>query len=198
MEFLWSLLLLLLRLLGIEDGGQQGTPSFCSCFDCSETVLGRDAFGASCLDRIEYLQNFESNLYPEPADACQRVASIEYPSICGACDPSSCDGRTPDPPTRTSFCGCASCTLSEWKSVANAADGLSCEARVTWLQTHIAEYSASDERLACHRIAQDFHLLRVPNLVIRSSVAGRHPSPYIASPLTRNESATTGRAILFR
>lgn len=133
-------------------------PRFCGCFECSETILSSNAYGVSCGERIDYLENFEANLYPQQVDACRRVASIEYPTICGPCDPELCDGQTPDPSTRTRFCGCESCSVNDWKSLANPDDGLSCEARVTWLQSHIAEFR--DELTACYRIAQDFPLSR--------------------------------------
>jgi hypothetical protein len=158
MKFLWRLILWLLGLFGIDDGtGSEETPSFCGCSDCSATVMGADAFGETCSSRIKYLLIFEANLYPNQVEACRRVASIDYPTICGpACDPTRCDGRTPDPPIRTSgFCGCNdTCTLAEWQSVADPADGLSCQARITWLQAHVAQFYA-DERPACYRTALD-------------------------------------------
>lgn len=126
------------------------TNDYCTCQSCTDTVWNRTAAGYSCGDRIRYLERDEKHLYPTETDACFRVADIEYPDICGACDPLSCDGRTPPPPKRTAFCGCSSCTLSEWKHRGSAED-LSCEARVTWLLTH--DDTVESEADACRSIA---------------------------------------------
>jgi len=119
---------------------------YCTCQSCTDTVWNRLAAGNSCGDRIQYLARDESHLYPTETDACFRVADIEYPDICGSCNPSSCDDRTPPPPERNTFCGCNSCTREEWK-YRSSAEALSCEARATWLLTH--DTTVESEANAC-------------------------------------------------
>jgi len=112
------------------------TTYYCTCPTCTDDVWNRVAAGFSCGDRITFLLTDQNHLYPSQTDACSRVADIEYPQICGACDPNRCDGRTPPPPDRTSFCGCdGTCTLQEWTYQSHSED-LSCEAHATWLLLH--------------------------------------------------------------
>jgi hypothetical protein len=130
-----------------------GTISTCTCQSCNATALAADAYGVSCGDRINYLKTEMSQLFPTEAAACARVAEIEYFDECRLCDPSSCDGRAPLPPTRDSFCGCTdSCTFDVWKSKAN--NGLSCEALVTWVQ--LTDPSRGLESDACQLVADQF------------------------------------------
>ena len=126
----------------------------CTCASCTDAVWNTDARGSTCGARIEYLVGFEANLYPQETDACARVADVEYPLQCGACDPARCDGRTPPEPTRQSFCGCDdTCSSAVWKSETDTVDFLSCEARVTWVQNHT---EATSETAACQVVAEDY------------------------------------------
>lgn len=50
---------------------------------CTFAVLGRNAAGFSCGDRIHYIMNQGST----EIEACRRVASMEFPSACGGCEP---------------------------------------------------------------------------------------------------------------
>jgi hypothetical protein len=121
----------------------------CTCTSCTNAVWNSVASGETCGNRINYLLQGESSLYPNETAACARVAGIEFPSECGACDPTSCDGRVPPAPSREYYCGCKACTLDQWKS---DTDGVSCEARITWLQAH----APSDEEAACRQVASQF------------------------------------------
>lgn len=124
----------------------------CSCSSCDETAWNTLARGHSCGDRIMYLHQQESNLYPTMKDACARVANIEYPDECGLCDPISCDDRTLPSPA-TSYCSCdTTCTLEVWKSETN--NYLSCEALVMWVQSHDTERNV--ESVACQLVAEQF------------------------------------------
>ena len=131
--------------------------SYCTCLSCTDAVWSTDLVASSdtCGTRIESLQQ---DLFPQETDACARVAAIEFPDECGACDPVRCDGRTPPPPppTREFYCGCETCTLTEWKDRSDEVPpgeppGLSCEARATWLL--LLQDDVPDEASACRLAA---------------------------------------------
>jgi len=116
-----------------SEAGAAGANNNCGCVSCTAAVWNTDARGNTCGDRIAYLAQHESHLYPDQAAACTRVARVEYPDLCGACDPLSCDGKTPPAPPAT-YCGCEACDWQVWKSTTDSF--LSCEALITWVQTH--------------------------------------------------------------
>jgi hypothetical protein len=71
-----------------SDDESTASPSESSltCFqpeDCTNTVLNRMADGFSCRDRIEYLMR--SGELEERA--CEQIAGVEFPSVCGECRP---------------------------------------------------------------------------------------------------------------
>jgi hypothetical protein len=131
----------------------------CTCRSCTDRALDEmTPDGLTCRARIQWLlrDEQEGQHYPTEAVACARVANIEYPLQCSPCDPVTCDGRSsaPAPPSvspRSAYCGCDSCTYSAWR--APDADGLSCEAHVTWLQIHNVSVS---EISACHEVGMQF------------------------------------------
>lgn len=92
--------------------------------------------------------------------ACARVAGIEYPRECGSCDPASCDDNVPPNPPRASYCGACGdngyCTLDVWKSVTDRDNFLSCEALITWVQTHDDARAAEID--ACRLVAEQHPL----------------------------------------
>jgi len=59
----------------------------CGCESCTEEVLDRIANGFRCGGRIDWLINNGAT----ENDACSQVGGEEYPSICGLCDPNTCD-----------------------------------------------------------------------------------------------------------
>mmetsp|Transcript_223 Transcript_223/g.546 ORF Transcript_223/g.546 Transcript_223/m.546 type:complete len:213 (+) Transcript_223:3328-3966(+) len=59
-----------------------------NCFnrtECTDEILGRDASGYSCGDRIQYLMDV---LNKSILDSCRQIAVDEYPNQCGLCGPS--------------------------------------------------------------------------------------------------------------
>jgi hypothetical protein len=143
-----------------ETNSQESSFSFllspgsrCSCLSCDDVAWSTVASGHSCGDRISFLQLVDPKLYPSERDACVRVAEVEYPSQCGACDPSRCDGRTPPISTQSSYCGCNGCTEQVWKSLV---DDVSCEAHVTWVQNYVSDKAS--EPSACQYVSEMFPL----------------------------------------
>ena len=72
----------------------------CGCSRCSDAVWNLDADGSTCGERVNFLLEKHSDLYPTELDACKQVAQVEYPHICGSnCAPDHCDApltaRTP-------------------------------------------------------------------------------------------------------
>ena len=146
----------------------------CSCVSCDEGAWETDARGYKCGERIEYLLTVEAHLYPTQNDACARVAGIEYPAECGACNPSTCDGKVPPTPPRESFCGCEdTCTLDVWKS--ETEDFLSCEAHVMWVQAH--DPTNAQERDACQIVADLYPLSFCGQLCNPSTCSANYAPP---------------------
>jgi len=79
------------RIAGVEFPNECGT---CNPFDCNrpdtctDEVLDTDAGGFSCRDRMTFLINNESRT---EVQACNQVASIEFPKECGPCNPIDCN-----------------------------------------------------------------------------------------------------------
>jgi hypothetical protein len=127
--------------------------SRCSCQSCDDVAWSTIASGYTCGERISFLQLVDPKLYPNERAACVRVAEIEYPSQCGACDPSRCDGRSPPVTTNLPHCNCSGCTEQVWKSLI---DDVSCEAHVTWVQNYIPDKTS--EPSACQYVSEAFPL----------------------------------------
>ena len=158
---IWNVILQILTLFGWwlpsatnnESNSPSMAPSWapsipypCTCPSCTDTVWNQLAAGFSCGDRIEYLQSNEANLYPSERDACIRVADMEFPDLCGDCNPLTCNGRVPPTPSpEQRYCDCDSCTYEQWRDRPN--NDFSCEARVTWLLTHLP--SVQTQAQAC-------------------------------------------------
>jgi len=104
----------------------------------------------TCRQRMSNLVTSYPGAFPTYLDACLRVASVEFPQVCGACDPSSCDGRTVQP-AQSTYCGCDTCTSAVWNRDSR---GYTCGARITWAQIIAGSTSGSLEA-ACHLIASD-------------------------------------------
>lgn len=71
-----------------EDDGM------CGCVSCTQDVLDRDANGYACGARIDWVI---ANTDLDEAGACALVAGDEFPSICGGCDPNTCNDVPPPP-----------------------------------------------------------------------------------------------------
>mmetsp|Transcript_4561 Transcript_4561/g.6482 ORF Transcript_4561/g.6482 Transcript_4561/m.6482 type:complete len:563 (+) Transcript_4561:36-1724(+) len=69
----------------------------CGCSSCTTEVWNTLAGQYSCGDRIDYLISLPES-YPTEEDACRRVASVEFPTECGPCNPDTCN----QPPPTTS------------------------------------------------------------------------------------------------
>lgn len=72
----------------------------CGCSRCSDAVWNLEADGSTCGERVDFLLEQHSDLYPTELDACKQVAQVEFPHICGSnCAPDHCDAplgaRTP-------------------------------------------------------------------------------------------------------
>lgn len=66
----------------------------CGCASCTQDVLNRDANGYACGARIEWVI---ANTDLDEANACALVGGDEFPTICGDCDPNTCNDD-PSPP----------------------------------------------------------------------------------------------------
>ena len=60
---------------------------YCGCKNC-EAAMNRIADGYSCKERMRFLMNDRG--YTE-LGACRQVSSVEFPAICGLCNPDSCE-----------------------------------------------------------------------------------------------------------
>lgn len=68
---------------------------YCGCLDCTEQVWNTIADIFSCGARIAWVAG-DTTKFTTQEDACRLVAGTQFPDICGpACDPDSCDGRSP-------------------------------------------------------------------------------------------------------
>lgn len=64
----------------------------CGCGSCTQEVLDRVANGHSCGSRIDWVI---ANRGFSEFDACALVGGDEFPSICGGCDPNTCNDESP-------------------------------------------------------------------------------------------------------
>jgi hypothetical protein len=143
------------RHLGSSKGGKGGGKQAgkCGCSGCTDAVWERDAGDFKCGARIEFLQVAFANTYPTEEDACRRVAGIEFPDICGPCDPASCVKAVKNAKVKdTTYCGCPECTND---ILCRDAEDYSCVARVTWLLENEST-TYPDEADACHQVALEF------------------------------------------
>jgi hypothetical protein len=124
----------------------------CGCSGCTEAVWERDAGDFKCGARIEFLQTVFADAYPTEEDACRRVAGIEFPDICGPCDPASCVKAVKARVKETTYCGCPKCTNDV--SCRDAND-YSCVARITWLVDNKSTTFPSEVD-ACRQVALEF------------------------------------------
>jgi len=79
------------------------TTGKCGCLEC-EDVWNTMAGDYSCGGRIEWLQSPMSAIAGGPYEesvSCSKVASEEYPSECGKCDPSMCNDITTSIPSKS-------------------------------------------------------------------------------------------------
>ena len=98
---------------------------------CTTDVLNTDAGGFTCQERISFLISSEGM---SEADACQRIAGVEFPGECGQCVEDSLDCGVPETCTR---------------AVLDAdADGFSCKDRIEFLIGSMG-FSVQD---ACNQI----------------------------------------------
>lgn len=100
------------------DDGSHGSVhelSNCGCPEfCTEKVLGYDADGHSCRDRISWLIHEQGNSQHQ---ACKQVASHEFPDECGGCNPacgkdddeSADDDSTDEPDAQCPPCSSENC-----------------------------------------------------------------------------------------
>lgn len=70
----------------------------CGCESCTEEVRNQMAGSFSCGERIDWVI---ANTDLDETDSCILVAGEEYPSICGPCNPATCNVVEPPPPEIT-------------------------------------------------------------------------------------------------
>ena len=156
----------------------------CGCDSCTEDVLNSVADGFSCGNRINWVI---TNLDYSESEACILVASDEFPSICGGCDPSKCSGNdpAPSPDPSPSLCGCSSCTEEVWNTLAGE-PAYSCGSRISWLQAQDIETLLNigvtegllDEAAACRLVSEEF-----PETCTCNPVDCNEPSTISPTPL---------------
>lgn len=122
------------RVAGVEFNTECGLcnpPLDCNRPDqCTEEVLKTDAGGFTCGERLTFLINSQGL---SEVDACNQIASIEFPAECGPCNPIDCNIP-------------ASCTR---EALAADAGGFSCGDRINFL---INDRGLSEVE-ACNRVA---------------------------------------------
>jgi hypothetical protein len=142
----------------------------CGCLACTYDIWDTYAGKYKCGARIEYLRDYKKDTYPTEADACARVAGVEFPDICGPyCDPATCHAAPTLPPalsptsTPSTFppsplptpgptklnCGCHACTAEVLDTYAGAHK---CGARINYLVTYMSNTYPTEEA-ACARVA---------------------------------------------
>lgn len=115
--------------------GLPKTVEMCGCSSCTDEVLSSmasDHSGThSCRTRMDWLQAM--GLVANQHEACVQVAHFEFPDVCGACDPTTCEKQ---PPTATR-CFCPACQEDILSRQATDASGtFSCGSRIDWLIEH--------------------------------------------------------------
>lgn len=144
----------------------------CGCSTCAQDIWNADANGYSCGARILWLM--EAQGYSS-SRACRTIALNQFPMICGACSPDTCDrgsqnygfsinpplpgppaptkrptiqpssAPTPFPTSPETKCGCPSCTAQVWNTIAG---GYSCLDRINFLINHMGK----TEQAACQQV----------------------------------------------
>jgi hypothetical protein len=172
----------------------------CGCYDCTEAVWNTIADIHTCGARIIYVTGDDVDTYSTEEDACRLVAGAQFPDVCGpACDPDSCDGRSPSSPgsepTSTpndnnseptlplERCGCADCTEEIWNTLAA---GYTCGARIDYVAGETSKYPTQED--ACRQVASvEFPSVCGPGCN-PDRCDGRIPSVVTTPPLTPESS----------
>ena len=145
----------------------------CGVVSCDDATWATLAAGpgvtASCGARIIWLQVDPAGPGMGLEAACTQVAVNEFPSECGACNPTAAAApiesprpppppppppppHAPPPPQGEARCGAASCTDAVWNTLATDAGGqYSCGSRISWLRR--ANGGGMAETAACERVA---------------------------------------------
>mmetsp|Transcript_10491 Transcript_10491/g.22092 ORF Transcript_10491/g.22092 Transcript_10491/m.22092 type:complete len:481 (+) Transcript_10491:330-1772(+) len=127
--------------ISVNDQERQlASGSRCGCDSCTTEVLGSMAEGHTCGSRIDWLK--QNAGYPESL-SCRVVAEKEYPSICGACNPTKC---TTDSKYQ---CGCSRCTDAVWNT--NAGEYTWGE-RISWVEAN----SNLNKADACRQVSEEY------------------------------------------
>ena len=134
-----------------EPPSQEGLKDCHKPDTCTNDIFNRVADGSTCKARMTWLMQAQS--YSE-LDACSQVAGVEYPDICGPCNPgSTVEDPTPvdvsEPPSQDRLTDCHkpdTCTNDILNKVAG---GATCKDRMTWLM-QVQKYSELD---ACSQVA---------------------------------------------
>merc|ERR1712157_694204 len=109
----------------------------------------KDADSLTCLERIEWLKEYEGISENE---ACTQVASAEFSEICGKCNPESCTNADNSQPRENEkemsdlTCGCPDTCTSN--TLDFDADGYSCKDRIKWLMV----VEGNTELEACNQV----------------------------------------------
>lgn len=141
----------------------------CGCEYCNLDVWTANAAGPTCGDRIQYLQATGKS---ERA-SCNIVAHVQFREECGACDPEECPQRA------IPRCGCSECE-AVWDSVA---DGYSCGARITWLQTASTLGHLYTEDEACLEIGANQYSSVCGACACNGDIPASTPKPTAAATL---------------
>lgn len=140
----------------------------CGCDTCTDTVWNTLADQFTCGSRIFYLLAAQPVLYPTEELACQQISGIEFPQVCGACNPTTCNEYSipSDSAISTDQCGCKSCTDD---ILERNADGYTCQDRINWVRAFDQTVMGS-EFFACRVVAQQF-----------PSICGPECNPYLCA-----------------
>jgi hypothetical protein len=90
-----------------DDSGSGGpVPTFrltdCAAPDsCTDEVLDREAGEYSCRDRMNWLIESKGK---SQLGACEQVGGVEFPEVCGPCNPTTSDGEAAEDQVQISVC----------------------------------------------------------------------------------------------
>jgi hypothetical protein len=126
--------------------------TYCSCQSCTSTVWNTPAGEYTCGERISYLYTQVAASYPSQESACRRIAGLEFPNQCGACDPRSCDDKV------YTGCGCESCTE---EILQRQAGDFTCQERISWIQLNDVTVNNSEEA-ACRKVSNEYSTICGP------------------------------------
>ena len=72
----------------IQECDATGEVTDCCCpMTCTESIMEKSVGMFSCKKRIQWVMTTYALTL---RDACVRVAQVEYPQVCGSCDPDKC------------------------------------------------------------------------------------------------------------